>query len=75
VWDGLEAQSWRGRLRLAWAIACPSPEYMRWRYGPRPVPSASSGQALSGVEGPAWLWPVWYVYRWFDILRDGLSTL
>ena len=57
----------RARLRLLLAIAIPSPSYMRWRYKPRPV--------LSHVEGPAWLWPLCYLYRWFDILRDGLTTL
>lgn len=50
---------WRARLRLAWSIACPSPDYMRWRYKPE----------------PAWLWPLYYPYRWFVILRDGLFTL
>ena len=59
TWDSLTSQSWSARLRLAWAIACPSPAFMRWRYNPRPT----------------WLWPLWYPYRWFDILRDGLSTV
>jgi hypothetical protein len=47
------------RLRLLLAVAIPSPAYMRWRYKPR----------------PAWLWPLCYFYRWFDILREGLTTL
>lgn len=59
VWDNLATQGWQARLRLVWAMACPSPEYMRWRYEPR----------------PAWLWPLYYPYRWFDIVRDGVSTL
>lgn len=62
VLEGGRGKVERGK---AWAIACPSPAYMRWRYGPRPV--------LSHVEGPAWLWPLTYPYRWLDILRDGLS--
>ena len=49
----------RARLRLLLAVVIPSPAYMRWRYRPR----------------PAWLWPLCYLYRWFDILREGLSTL
>jgi len=32
---------------------------MRWRYRPR----------------PAWLWPLWYSYRWFDMARDGVATV
>ncbi|MFQ5859502.1 MAG: nucleotidyltransferase family protein [Anaerolineae bacterium] len=59
VWHALTSLDWRTRLRLAWGLACPSPTYMRWRYNP----------------WPAWLWSVYYPYRWFDIVRDGLSTL
>lgn len=59
TWDSLMSLSWPARLRLAWALAFPRPAYMRWRYEPR----------------PAWLWPLYYPYRWFDILRDGLATL
>lgn len=59
TWDTLAAKSWRARLRHAWTLACPSPEYVRWRYEPQ----------------PAWLWPFYYPYRWLDILRDGLTTV
>ena len=59
VSDVLASLSWRARLRLVLANVAPSPAYVRWRYKPR----------------PAWLWPLCYPYRWFDILREGLSTL
>ena len=51
--------SLRARLRLLLAIAAPSPAYVRWRYNPRPV----------------WLWPLCYFYRWFDVVREGMSTI
>jgi len=54
----MAALDWQARLRLALAIALPSPAYMRWRYKPR----------------PKWLWPLCYLCRWLDILREGLST-
>lgn len=57
--DKFTSLDWPGRLRLAWSIACPAPTYIRWRYKPRPV----------------WLWPLYYVYRWYDMARDGLATL
>ena len=59
VWEALMCLGWRARFRLAWGVMCASPAYMRWRYKPR----------------PAWLWPLCYPYRWYDMLRDGLSTL
>lgn len=46
------------RLRLLFAETFPSPAYMRWRYRPR----------------PAWLWPLFYLYRWFDMLREAVVT-
>jgi len=59
VMAAASALSAGARLRLLLAITMPSPAYMRWRYKPR----------------PAWLWPLYYPYRWFDILREGLTTL
>lgn len=59
TWTELKALDWPTRLRLAWSIACPTPAYLRWRYDPK----------------PSWLWPLCYVYRWFEILRDGLLTV
>jgi len=59
----MSALDWRGRLRLAWALFFPTPSYMRWRY-------------LSCLRAPlpSLLWPLTYLYRWLDILREGLST-
>ncbi len=59
VGDALASLGWRARLSLVLANVAPSPAYVRWRYKPR----------------PAWLWPLCYPYRWFDTLREGLSTL
>jgi len=49
----------RTRSRLILALVFPRPSYMRWRYDPHPT----------------WLWLLYYPYRWFDILREGLKAL
>jgi hypothetical protein len=59
VWRGLQAQPLPRRVRLLWDLFFPEPAYLRWRYRP----------------SPAWLWPLYYPYRWFDILRDSIHTL
>ena len=56
---GSSALSPSVRLRLLFAVTFPSPAYMRWRYRPR----------------PAWLWPLFYPYRWFDMVREGVVTV
>jgi len=63
VRNAMSALDWQARLRLASAIAFPSPTYMRWRY-------------LSRFRAPlrSLLWPLCYPYRWLVILREGLST-
>ncbi len=43
------------RLRLILTLIFPSPAYMRYRYKP----------------SPEWLWPLYYLYRWVDVLSDG----
>ena len=48
-----------GRLRLALALAFPSPAYMRWRYH---------------LDNP-WALPLWYALRWWGIFKDALRTL
>jgi hypothetical protein len=58
-WKKLRSLHWPGRLRLLIALVFPSPAYMRMRYQPR----------------PAWIWPLYYIYRWVDIALDGLLTL
>jgi hypothetical protein len=52
-------KTWAGlsladRLGLLRNILFPRPAYLRWRYHPRPT----------------WLWPLWYIRRWGDILHD-----
>ncbi|MGD1994599.1 MAG: nucleotidyltransferase family protein [Anaerolineae bacterium] len=59
LWNRASSLDWRSRLRLAIGVAVPDRAYMKYRYTPR----------------PAWLWPLYYPYRWFDILREGLLTL
>jgi len=44
----------RDRLGLLRGALFPRPAYLRWRYHPR----------------PEWLWPLWYLRRWWDILLD-----
>lgn len=59
TWDKLTSMGWSTRVYLARSIVFPSSAYLRLRYKPH----------------PAWLWPLYYPYRWFDILREGLTTL
>lgn len=47
------------RLRVLLALIFPSPKYMRRRYKPK----------------PAWLWLLYYPYRWGDIMLDGFISL
>jgi hypothetical protein len=58
-WKKLNSLNWQGRLRLVFALMIPGPAYMRWRYEPQ----------------PEWIWPLYYLYRWFDIARDGWRTI
>lgn len=59
VWNTFNTLDWHGRLSLLRAIFLPSPAFVRWRYQPR----------------PSWTWPLFYVYRWFDIMREGVHLL
>ncbi len=59
AWDAFWTLDWRGRLSLGRSILFPSPAFVRWRYQPR----------------PQWLWPLFYLYRWFDIAREGVYLL
>ena len=47
------------QLQLTVGILFPTPTYVRWRYRPN----------------PAWLWPLYYPYRWFDGVRDAIKTV
>lgn len=48
-----------GRMRLLMALVIPSPAYMRWRYG------LKTARAL----------PIYYLIRWWGIMKDGIYTL
>jgi hypothetical protein len=47
-----------GRLRLILALLFPGPAYMRWRY----------------KFQTSWKFPLYYLFRWAGILRDGFYT-
>jgi hypothetical protein len=55
----LQALNWTGKLRLILALVIPAPAYMRWRYG----------------LNTYWTLPAWYIYRWWEILKDALRTM
>ena len=57
--DGVSALPPAVRRQLLFAVTFPNPAYMRWRYRP----------------WPAWLWPLFYLYRWFDMLREAIITV
>jgi len=59
VWNAASSLDRSARLRLMLGVLLPSPAYVRYRYRPC----------------PAWLWPLCYPYRWFDVLREGIATL
>ena len=48
----------RDRLGQLRGIFFPRPAYLRWRYHPK----------------PEWLWPLWYVKRWWDLLADSVQV-
>lgn len=57
--EDLQHMYWSTRFRVLWGLLFPEKKYMLWRYHPN----------------PAWLWRLWYFYRWFDILADGAKTV
>ena len=58
-WYSLIALRGMSRLRYALGMIFPQPAYIRWRYNPR----------------PAWLWPVYYPYRWLRMLIEGIQAV
>ncbi len=56
---GIGALPWPDRWMAAWEQIVPTPAYMRWRYQLR----------------PAWLWPLAYLVRWFNGLRDTVRLI
>jgi hypothetical protein len=59
TWNMFSMLTGRDRVRFALGIFFPSPAYLKERYHPN----------------PKWLWPLYYPYRWFDILSDNIRTL
>lgn len=59
TWQSLQLLDRTTRLRLLLALIFPRPQYLHWRYRPR----------------PAWLLPLYYPWRWLDIASDALRTL
>ncbi len=59
VWRLFSVLSPGAKLKLAWAYIFPAPAYIRKRYRP----------------APAWLWPLYYVYRWGDVGLDVVRTV
>jgi hypothetical protein len=58
TWNRLATLNWPGRLHLLRGLFFPGRAFVRQRYHTR----------------PAWLWPLGYLYRWLDMLREGIST-
>ena len=53
-WHALKHLAWPLRVRMMVALVFPSPAYLRWRYQP----------------DPAWIWPLYYLYRWGEIGKE-----
>jgi hypothetical protein len=52
--------NWHGRILIILAHILPTRDYLRWRYP---------------LNLPAWLWPLYYPYRWYDLARDSAQTI
>jgi hypothetical protein len=59
VWEFFSFLDFGNRVRYVIAMAFPRPQYVRWRYHPR----------------PAWLWPLYYPYRWLRIVREAMIII
>jgi hypothetical protein len=58
-WYLLKDLNWLARFRLIFALIFPSSKYIQWRYAPEIT----------------WTWPIFYVIRWFNVLRNGYSLM
>jgi hypothetical protein len=56
--QGLMERKWFGKIIVIFGLLFPSPAYMRWRYGLKSF----------------WNLPVWYLYRWWSIVKDTSKT-
>ncbi len=59
AWERFSSLNWRGRTALLRGLFFPSPTFVRWRYRPN----------------PAWTWPLYYPYRWWDILQEAILLI
>ncbi len=59
-WNELAGLSRAEQFRRIRATLFPALGYLRWCYA---------------LPLPGWLWPCYYVYRWFDLIRTGLRAL
>jgi hypothetical protein len=59
-YNELLTMNWATRLALTRSYLLPTRAYLRWRYP---------------LDLPAWLWPLYYPYRWYDLARDGAQTI
>ena len=57
-WRNLGTYPWPVRLKLIWSLIFPRPSYMRYRYNPQ----------------PRWLWPLYYFYRWGDMVLNIIES-
>ena len=58
-WRGWQLLNWRERFAYSLGNFFPSPAFIRQRYDPK----------------PAWLWPLYYPYRWGSQTGDIMATL
>lgn len=59
MWHRLAGLDFAARLQVLIGLMFPSRAYLRQRYRFR----------------AAWLWPLWYVYRWGDMILDSVLTM
>ncbi|HNB51565.1 MAG TPA: nucleotidyltransferase family protein, partial [Anaerolineales bacterium] len=59
TWRSLRHLAWPLRGKMIFALFFPSPDYLRWRYRPKPV----------------WIWPIYYLYRWGEVIKELLENL
>jgi hypothetical protein len=59
TWYRWQDYPWRLRLRLVLAALLPRRDYIIYRYRPE----------------PPWIWPLYYIYRWFDTITDSLKAV
>jgi hypothetical protein len=59
VWELSSLLKPSEKIKFVITMVVPSPRYIRWRYNPK----------------PAWLWPLYYPYRWMRMVRESISTI